>query len=370
MKCYIKLFFVCALIVFGSVFVTDITLAQEAYSGTDLSNEKPGQSINIYINSFPTQGEVLGAVATPIPDLSGKGCFFLKNTLKMGKQNDQIEVAKLQYFLKTYEGFSNLMITGVFNTDTFNAVSLFQKKYAKEVLYPWGYNTPTGVVYILTQKKINEIVCKTTFELNPTQKIEIESIKNNIKAKNTLENFDVGLISEDSVLGEISSTSTVIAGISDIDNTVVTLAPENDKSSVVNSTVFNIWNSFATNNTVRDMSAAIFTIPKADDFFNGAILFVIILLLFNILSSVTQQQKRIVFFVGSLLALFIAVFFGAYYLFFPFIAVILMSVFFTKQALTTKKTVVEIKKPEERSLAQTLPLSIIEVSNNQNNLQK
>ncbi|MDE1874985.1 MAG: peptidoglycan-binding protein, partial [Patescibacteria group bacterium] len=78
--------------------------------------------------------------------------------LKIGASNDPNEVRKLQYFLNVYEG-NNLPIDGVFGTSTEAAVATFQLKYASDILAPWGISTPTGIVYITTSRKINEIYC-------------------------------------------------------------------------------------------------------------------------------------------------------------------------------------------------------------------
>ncbi len=74
--------------------------------------------------------------------------------------NDPANVARLQAFLNIYEG-NNLSINGVFDQDTFNAVSAFQLKYKDEILTPWGISAPTGYVYIRTLGKINQMLCGT-----------------------------------------------------------------------------------------------------------------------------------------------------------------------------------------------------------------
>ena len=76
----------------------------------------------------------------------------------MGVKNDPIEVKKLQKFLNKYEGFK-LVVDGIYGTNTFNAVKVFQKKYSKDILDPSGLKNPTGFVYTATVKKINGIVC-------------------------------------------------------------------------------------------------------------------------------------------------------------------------------------------------------------------
>ena len=102
-------------------------------------------------------------------------CSYLKDYLRMGDNNDVEEVKKLQQFLKDFEGFSDLEVSGIFDQATFDAVSLFQSKYRSDILDPWGIEVPTGYVYYTTQKKINEIQCKKAFPLTQNQQAEISS---------------------------------------------------------------------------------------------------------------------------------------------------------------------------------------------------
>jgi hypothetical protein len=50
-------------------------------------------------------------------------------------------------------------------------------KYFNDILAPWGHTAPTGYVYILTLKKINELYCLHTFPLNEAQAQEIVSFR-------------------------------------------------------------------------------------------------------------------------------------------------------------------------------------------------
>lgn len=124
-------------------------------------------------------GEVLGA-ATVNPNL----CNYLGVYLKKGANNDPLEVMKLQAFLKTLEGSSDVQVNGIFDDATFNAVSNFQKKYSGDILAPWGYDNDnsTGYVYILTKKKVNEIVCKSPVSLTSAQQSEIDSFRAAMKS--------------------------------------------------------------------------------------------------------------------------------------------------------------------------------------------
>ena len=104
-------------------------------------------------------------------------CFYLRDYMRRDFNNDPIEVLKLQAFLRNFEGHTNVSLTGVFDQATFDAVSAFQMKYFSDILEPWGHTGPTGYVYILTLKKINEIYCQRIFPLNQAQINEIAAFR-------------------------------------------------------------------------------------------------------------------------------------------------------------------------------------------------
>lgn len=129
-----------------------------------------GRELSLYGIAVPTGGTVLPVQNTNV--VSGQGCSYLSSYLHKNGNNNSQEVIKLQQFLNQYSG-EKLPVTGVFGDETFSAVVRFQEKYAGDILRPWGYNSGTGYVYILTQKKINEISCNTFFPLTPSQLNEI-----------------------------------------------------------------------------------------------------------------------------------------------------------------------------------------------------
>ena len=104
-------------------------------------------------------------------------CYYLKEYIKYGADNNPEEVRKLQRFLRDYEGFSDIEVTGFYDKKSFDAVSRFQEKYRDDVLDPWALEGPTGFVYITTKKKINEIYCQKEFPLNEEQKGEIAEFR-------------------------------------------------------------------------------------------------------------------------------------------------------------------------------------------------
>jgi hypothetical protein len=109
---------------------------------------------------------------SPVQQKADDVCsIYMYKYIKLGEKNDPNEVKKLQVFLRDYEDFADLSVTGVYNQITYEAVKKFQTKYSGEVLAPWGTSKPTGYVYQTTLKKINEIYCKnTSIKKNSTQK--------------------------------------------------------------------------------------------------------------------------------------------------------------------------------------------------------
>jgi len=164
-------------------------------------------------------GEVLGATT----------CSYLKDYLKIDRQNDPIEVLKLQSFLNVFEG-ENLSLTGVFNQATLGAVERFQVKYSKDILKPWGKNVTTGYVYILTKKKINEIYCNSVINLSQNDKNEITAFKafgeNNPNV--VINNPAVGFLSTpDNSLNVLNSNSSSSPTVTLKDNSSTTVANNN-----------------------------------------------------------------------------------------------------------------------------------------------
>ena len=118
------------------------------------------------VSNLLTTGEILGATT----------CFYLRDFLHKNWNNDPIEVLKLQSFLNVFEG-EQLSYTSVFDEPTLQAVERFQNKYFTDILEPWGHDAPTGFVYILTKKKVNEIYCNALFPVSLLEQSEINSFR-------------------------------------------------------------------------------------------------------------------------------------------------------------------------------------------------
>lgn len=104
-------------------------------------------------------------------------CEYLHEFIKRDAKNNPEEVKKLQRFLRDFEGFKDLKITGVYDDTTLAAVLTFQRRYSRTILNPWGHHDSTGYIYLLTKKKINEIYCQKQFPLTETQRNEVISFR-------------------------------------------------------------------------------------------------------------------------------------------------------------------------------------------------
>jgi hypothetical protein len=93
-----------------------------------------------------------------LPSQKAKCDYYLTEYIRYGADNNPEEVKKLQTFLNEYEG-EQIPVTGFYGEITMGAVNRLQKKYASEILAPWGITEPTGYVYITTQRFINNKKC-------------------------------------------------------------------------------------------------------------------------------------------------------------------------------------------------------------------
>jgi hypothetical protein len=130
---------------------------------------------------------------------------FLTVFMRKGIDNNPNEVRKLQYFLNTHEN-AGLVMDGDFGTSTEAAVKVFQAHYANEILAPWGTTTPTGIVYITTTRKINEIYCGENPNYNGNADLKDIIDTNVLNTPDTSSQFN-------GVMGQATSTSSNIAGV-------------------------------------------------------------------------------------------------------------------------------------------------------------
>ena len=118
-------------------------------------------------------GSVLGA-ATSSPACD----TYLTAFIRYGVRNDPEQVRRLQRILKDVEGAA-IAVTGTYDGATLAAVHAFQRKYAADILAPWGYKDSTGFVYLTTRKKVNELYCKNAklFPLTAVQQSEVDAYR-------------------------------------------------------------------------------------------------------------------------------------------------------------------------------------------------
>lgn len=153
-------------------------------------------------------------------------CNYLLKYIKLGEANDPIEVEKLERFLNLYEG-EHLTVNGIYEQADFDAVERFQNKYSGDVLVPWGYDGPTGYVYITTKNKVNEVFCQEEFAFSDSQKAEIAEFRaflNKLKLTGgkMFGTDSTATVEDGSVVG--SSTGTTTA-------TSTTLSDANEKTA-------------------------------------------------------------------------------------------------------------------------------------------
>ena len=101
--------------------------------------------------------------------------------LRRDGPNDRADVMRLQTFLRATE-HADVDISGVFDGKTEEAVKAFQKKHADIALAPWDTTKASGVVFITTSKKINQIACGQALTLTADELATIRAYKTKVAA--------------------------------------------------------------------------------------------------------------------------------------------------------------------------------------------
>ncbi len=91
-------------------------------------------------------------------------CHDFLADLKYQQKDEKVKA--LQIALKR-EGLFKGPASGYFGPLTFQSVKLFQKKYKKEILEPWGFKKETGLVGPTTRAKLNELYGCTKISIAP-----------------------------------------------------------------------------------------------------------------------------------------------------------------------------------------------------------
>lgn len=141
---------------------------------------------------------------------------YLRTYMRYGANNDGAEVEKLQAFLNLHMD-AGINVSSTFDLATEVAVRAFQRKYADDVLYPWGLTRDSGIVYYTTQKKINELYCADAreFPLSALQDNEIRTTRARLGMYNSLpKEDDAGLrIKPESVVATLPEEDAVLLPI-------------------------------------------------------------------------------------------------------------------------------------------------------------
>jgi len=127
---------------------------------------------------------------TPVVSVNYGTCPLITSYMKFGGNNDSAQVTRLQNFLKSRE--IDVEVTGTFDAKTVEAVKAFQSQYLSDIMGPWSATLPSGMVYITTAKKINEIACKQSLTLSADEL----SIINNYKQSPQIDSELIGTSDE------------------------------------------------------------------------------------------------------------------------------------------------------------------------------
>jgi len=224
--------------------VAQVAAAPSDLTGSVTNGDDEGAAITPAVDSNTTVGEVTnggddapGVASAPVESSSGRSSggssrrssrstttpiistqlgtttascpLITASILKLNGSNDSTNVSHLQLFLKNIEQI-DVDVTGTFDAKTKAAVSTFQIKYKDSVLAPWSATQPSGIAYITTIKKINEIACKQVMTLSPSD-LAIIAAYNSQKATSasaTTTSSDVvpTIDSEGNVIGVSTST--------------------------------------------------------------------------------------------------------------------------------------------------------------------
>lgn len=175
-------------VILAGTFITNGSVLAQESDAPSMSSEVDGAYFSDNTeNDLIAQGGLLESRSNVDADVSEDStdtpneCAtpYIEDDLRIDFDNDPESVLKLQSFLRTFEGYDEVSLTGEFDESTLEAVMSFQTRYAEEILEPWGYqpDEATGYVYITTKKQINEIYCDEQFSLTSQQQEEIREYR-------------------------------------------------------------------------------------------------------------------------------------------------------------------------------------------------
>lgn len=295
-------------------------------------------------SSRPATPQVLGATAS---------CDYLKDYLRIDWINDPVEVIKLQVFLKELEGFKDLKITGVFDQATYNAVGIFQERYKADILTPWGHDSATHFVYILTKKKVNEIVCNRAFPISSEQEREIVEFKAFLESLGSQGiRFEGGASEADIYKGQYKGQNTMKNDSILSENGMAFV--DKGQISDANATTSGTSTSLAEIN-IKNIAAAIVAGPQGiTESLNALIVFLVFLLaVYLIAQAITDRQNRngelshdamrirkmSFYSIGTFISVIICLVAGIYEIILPLIAFLIGLCFWTLWLIFRKKEI-------------------------------
>ncbi len=148
-----------AVIAFQEKYATDVLGPWGISRGTGYVFQTTVKKINEIQceGDDPTEQEIPGQTAGELFVIENLDllCPGFDTPLRRGATGEK--VAEMQQFLSV-EMDRTFPESGVFGLATEQAVSAFQRKYAEDILTPWGIDSPTGYWYRTTPRKANEIL--------------------------------------------------------------------------------------------------------------------------------------------------------------------------------------------------------------------
>ena len=161
---------------------------------------------------------ILSVQNTPNVAMTLSACPLINSSMRFGVNNNSIEVRNLQSFLRNTQEV-DVDLNGVYDAKTVEAVKLFQIRYANDILAPWGMTTPSGIISITTQKKINDLVCKKSSVLSASELATINTYKQGqVSGSSSGTNEELNL-SNQNVVGTTTSGPELGANVDNSANT-------------------------------------------------------------------------------------------------------------------------------------------------------
>jgi len=121
--------------------------------GQEMTKEEIRAAIKSILEMIANLKQQLAALGVKVP--GNYSCSKITKVLRYQTNGDD-EVKCLQEFLAA-QGY-NVAVTGNYDRNTRSAVMQFQKKYASEILAPFGLRSGSGNVGTSTRNKINELM--------------------------------------------------------------------------------------------------------------------------------------------------------------------------------------------------------------------